>query len=234
MHAGPFCSVSQVVILGLCASGVAVFINESLMYSVAHLHNNLLLCAPIKRFIPTIRTLDHIDVFLNRLLPYSLVIVLELACVLRAIRTAVCPPDVTTPIPGTERSTTGVRVEGTEREVVWDVCRVVLVQVGMVLLLTAPSAALRVFNTVQQLRFPQEQNIRLMLVRQGLEFVANARCAISLLYIVPLSQTLRTQVREWLSQLIATCKMKARSSDAAVRAGTSDGRDASAPEPVEV
>ena len=182
-----------------------MFINESLMYSVIAISSDMLLCAPINQFIHTIKTMDQIDVFLNRLLPYSVIIVLLILCL---IRLCTAGPQAAA-LPTTVRGKNTIAIDN-DRNIDTGIRTVVIIHIVVVLLLAVPSSGLRLHNTIMSMKNPQYRNMTMMLLHQVLEFIANARCSISFLYIFPLSSTLRSQLWKWMITLVTICKAKSK------------------------
>ena len=223
----------QVVILGLCASGVAVFINESLMYSVSRIWPDMLVCHPINRFIRTITTMDRIDVFLNRLLPYTVIFVILILYVIKLLIPGASTAAQAAALPSTVRGKSTVAINS-DRHIDKDIRVIVILQIIVVLLLAAPSSGIRLYNTILSFQNPLQRNMKIDLLHQVLEFVANSRCAITMLYIVPVSSTLRGQLWECIKALISRCKAKSKIIVATGSNSSEQNGDACRNEPEEV
>ena len=168
----------------------------------------MLLCVPINRFIHTIKTMDHLDVFLNRLFPYTVIIVFLTLCLIRLCTVGATTSEAAA-LPTTVRGKNTIAINN-DRNIDKDIRTIVIIQIVVVLLLAVPSSGLRLHNTIMSMKDPQYRNMTMMLLHQVLEFVANARCSISFLYILPLSSTLRCQLWKWIVALVTHCKAKSK------------------------
>ena len=189
-------------------------------------------CHPINKFIRTITTMDRIDVFLNRLLPYTVIVVLLILCVIKLLLPGASTAQ-SAALPSTVRGKTSVAINS-DRDVDKDVRVIVFLQIIVVLLLATPAAAIRLHNTILSFQNSPQTNIKMMLLHQVLEFVANSRCALTMLYIVPVSSTLRRQLREWIMTLISRCKAKSKGIVSAASNSTEHNGDTCRSKPEEV
>ena len=192
----------------------------------------MLVCGPINRFIRTITTMDRIDVFLNRLLPYTVIVVLLILCVIKSLIPGASTAQSAT-LPSTVRGKTTVAINS-DRDVDKDIRVIVFLHIIVVLLLATPSSGIRLYNTIISFQNSPQTNMKMMLLHQVLEFVANSRCALTMLYIVPVSSTLRRQLWEWIKALISRCKVKSKDIASAASNSTEQNGDACRNKPEEV
>ena len=189
-------------------------------------------CHPINRFIRTITTMDRIDVFLNRLLPYTVIVLLLILCVIKLLIPGASAAQ-SAALPSTVRGKSTVAINN-DRDVDKDVRVIVFLHIIVVLLLATPASGIRLYNTILSFQNSPQTNMKMMLLHQVLEFVANSRCAITMLYIVPVSSTLRRQLWEWIKTLISRCKAKSKGIVSAASNSTEHNGDACRSKPEEV
>ena len=74
---------AKIVIISLTIVAIVVYLNISLMFGVVTIQQTLV-CLPMSVFVPAIQVLNKLDAFINLLLPYAAVCVINL-CIIRSI-----------------------------------------------------------------------------------------------------------------------------------------------------
>ena len=80
---------AKIVIMTLAIVATTVFLNISLTVGVVNLGPRQV-CAPVGRFTDALRTLGHVDVFVNVLLPYSALVGIGVACAVQSYKDGLC------------------------------------------------------------------------------------------------------------------------------------------------
>ena len=84
-QARKLCTVlrAKVVVVTLAMTAIAVYLNISLTVGVVHLGTTAI-CTPLSIFIKALRTLNHIDIFLNSMVPYIILLLVVIPGLVRA------------------------------------------------------------------------------------------------------------------------------------------------------
>ncbi len=181
----------QVLILGICACGIAVYINESLIFTV-HTYGPSLVCAANNDFIETIDWMTRIDIFLNRILPHGSTITIFILCVVKIIQNHISPPSSAS-LPATVRGKDNISIV-TNTAVQSDLLRIALILLLLVPCMTFPASGVKLVYTIKSIQNPGVPFVKLRLLELVLEFVSNCRSAANLIFIMLVSVLLRQQL----------------------------------------
>ena len=187
---------ARIVILGLTLVSTAVFLNMSLIYGAVEIGAGAVICAPVGSAHQTVRTLNQVDLFLNCVLPYVLLLAIF---ILGLVNTSKQRRQKRQYLPTRRLPKRVVIYEGSYEK---GQNSGPLAFIGFYLLLSVPSQSFRTYMTILDIQGshgPHRMPLKMILIQQTLLYVQYARCALNLLILISCSSGYRCASKAWLS-----------------------------------
>ena len=186
---------AQIVILGLTLISTAVFLNMSLIYGAVNIGTGAVICAPLGNAHLTVRTLNQIDLFLNGVFPYILLLAIFILGVVNTSKQRIQKRQY---LPSRRLPKRVVIYEGSYEK---GQNSGPLAFIGFYLVLSVPSQTFRTYMTVLDMQASggQRMPLNLILIQQTLLYIQYARYALNLLILISCSSGYRCAARAWFS-----------------------------------